>query len=93
MTPQEAGQLGGLATLAKHGRRHFGAITKGHPRRPRHRKEMLAGRSSKVSAMRNTTTRAKGEIPSNVVEFRPRAGSNQGPRPLTKGKVIPFGAC
>ena len=59
MNPREAGQRGGLATLERYGRAHFARITKGHPRRPRHGKEMLAGRSPRVVAL-STTTRAKG---------------------------------
>ena len=88
MTRQEAGQIGGLATLARYGRGHFARITKGHPRRPRHGKEMLAGRSPKVAAL-STTTRAKGDRPTNIIHVDFGAGAVI-PRPPTKGKVIRF---
>lgn len=83
MTRQEAGHRGGMATLERYGRDHFARITKGHPRRPRHGKERLAARSE-PAALR-TTTRAKGEYPSNIIEFRPRAGCSQEPRPIQEG--------
>lgn len=88
MTRQEAGQRGGLATLERYGRAHFARITRGHPRRPRHGKERLAGRSG--ATVESTTTRAKGERQTTIIDFRSRAGSQNGPRPLMKGKVVPF---
>ena len=90
MNRQEAGQRGGLATLERYGRAYFARITKGRQRRPRHGKEMLAGRSPRVVAL-STTTRAKGgtrdvygagrEQPSGAERFSPPRGP-QSPIPF-----------